>query len=253
VPPDASQLGTATYAEYLERFVTEVKPQVISYDNYMVQYSHDLRDRGQAASYFHNLLEIRRVALKHNLPYLNIVAANQIVPQFPPPSPANLSLQACTTLAAGYRGVTWYTYYARGYQYAAIDNEGERTPTWAWLKEINGRVATLAPLLSRMKSTGVFFSAPPIVDGLPVLPGKLIEAVHCAAPLMIGEFQHPTGERYAMLVNLSLERSAKFTLKTKPAEAKIQIVSSIDRTLRRYHELDGHWLAAGQGVLLRID
>jgi hypothetical protein len=31
-----SQLGTATYTEYLERFVNEVKPMVISYDNYMV-------------------------------------------------------------------------------------------------------------------------------------------------------------------------------------------------------------------------
>ena len=36
--PDMSQLGTSNYTEYLERFVAEVKPQVISYDNYMVQY-----------------------------------------------------------------------------------------------------------------------------------------------------------------------------------------------------------------------
>src|SRR5205807_1758717 len=32
--PDRSQLGTTNYTEYLERFVTEVKPQLISYDNY---------------------------------------------------------------------------------------------------------------------------------------------------------------------------------------------------------------------------
>src|SRR5213076_3231035 len=60
--PDRSQLGTTTYTEYLERFVTEVKPQLISYDNYMVQYSDDLKNPAQAASYYRNLLEVRRVA-----------------------------------------------------------------------------------------------------------------------------------------------------------------------------------------------
>lgn len=48
--PDKSQLGTATYTEYLERFVNEVQPQIISYDNYMVQYSDDLVDTQKAAS-----------------------------------------------------------------------------------------------------------------------------------------------------------------------------------------------------------
>ena len=106
---DNSQLGTATYTEYLERFVNEVHPQLISYDNYMVQYSSDLKNRSTAASYYHNLLEVRRVAQEHHLPYLNIVSANQIQPQTTIPSPANLAFQAYTTLAAGYRGVTWYT------------------------------------------------------------------------------------------------------------------------------------------------
>jgi hypothetical protein len=40
---DRSQLGTSNYTEYLERFVAEVRPQLISYDNYRVQYSQDLQ------------------------------------------------------------------------------------------------------------------------------------------------------------------------------------------------------------------
>ncbi len=62
--PNMSQLGTSNYTEYLERFVAEVKPQVISYDNYMVQFSDDLRNTNKAASYYRNLLEVRRVALE---------------------------------------------------------------------------------------------------------------------------------------------------------------------------------------------
>jgi hypothetical protein len=99
--PDTSQLGASSCTEYLERFVREVRPQVISYDNYMVQYSGDLKDQAKAAGYYRNLLEVRRVALRHKLPYLNIVSANQQLPGMPVPSPANLAFQAYTTLAAG--------------------------------------------------------------------------------------------------------------------------------------------------------
>ena len=37
---------------------------------------------------------------------------------------------------------------------------GHKTLAWAWLKEINREVATLAPIMSGLTSTGVFFSAP---------------------------------------------------------------------------------------------
>jgi len=192
--PDKSQLGTSNYTEYLERFITEVKPQVLSYDNYMVQYSDDLRQPARAASYYRNLLEVRRVAQKYQLPCLNIVCANQIRPQTPVPSPANLSFQAYTTLASGYRGVTWYNYFGPGYRYTAIDSSDAKTLTWVYLQQINARVAALAPVMSRLTSTGVFFTSPAPVDGLPVLPGGLVAGVTCSMPVMVGEFRHTNGD-----------------------------------------------------------
>lgn len=146
--PDRSQLGTSNYTEYLERFVAEVNPQLISYDNYMVQYSDNLKRADKAASYYHNLLEVRRVAQKHQLPCLHIVSANQIRPPTPVPSPANLQFQAYTTLAAGYRGVTWYNYYGPGYKYTAIDTTGGKTLTWIYLRDVNSQIAALAPVMS---------------------------------------------------------------------------------------------------------
>ena len=250
--PDTSQLGTASYTEYLERFVNEVHPQFISYDNYMVEYSNDLKDRNKAASYYHNLLEVRRVAQEHHLPYLNIVSGNQITPDTTIPSPANLSFQAYTTLAAGYRGVTWYTYYSQGYKYAPVDLTGMKTQTWPWLKEINRQIMTLAPIMSRLESTGVFFTAPSPADNLPLLPGKLVESATSAAPLMIGEFRGANEQRYVMVVNLSLETSAKFNLKTVRSGDLLKIVSPIDRSLLPFDAKAGCWLAAGQGVLLML-
>jgi hypothetical protein len=251
--PDTSQLGTSNYTEYLERFVSEVKPQFLSYDNYRVQMSQDLKETARAASYYRNLLEVRRVALKHHLPCLNIVSANQIRAFTTIPSPANLAFQAYTTLAAGYRGVGWYTYYEGGYHYAPISKTGQRSLTWHYLQEINRQVVTLAPVMSRLRSTGVFFTDPAPVAGLPMLPGAVVESLTGSEPMMIGEFTHATGEFYVMVVNLSLERSAKFTLQTRNANERIEIVSAVNGSLSPYDPTAGLWLVAGAGALLRLE
>jgi hypothetical protein len=247
--PDRSQLGTENYTEYLERFVNEVHPQVISYDNYMVEFSDDLKNKEQAASYYRNLLEVRRVAQKYHLPCLNIVSSNQIRPNTTIPSPANLLFQAYTTLAAGYRGVTWYTFYSRGYHYAPIDNDGNRTLTFESLKEVNRQVATLAPILSGLESTAVYFSAPAPAEGLPLLPGKLIESVISRTPVMVGEFKGADND-YIMVVNLSVEHTTQLTIKTSGGR-ELKIVSPIDRSLSNYDPKNGLWLTAGQGMLMQ--
>ena len=248
-----SQLGTSNYTEYLERFVREVQPQFLSYDNYKVELSQDLQDTNGAANYFRNLLAVRRAALENHLPYLNIVSANQLRPYTTIPSPANLAFQAYTTLAAGYRGVGWFTYYARNYHYAAVDAAGQKTPTWYRLQEINREIAALAPVMSRLHSSGVFFTSSAAGTNLPALPGKLIASVNCSTPLLIGEFADDMGKAYAMVVNLSLEKSAKFMLKTVSPYGGIRIISTTENSGIPYDQKAGQWLVAGEGVLLAFD
>jgi hypothetical protein len=251
----SSQLGTASYDQYLESFVQMVKPQMISYDNYMVEFSNDLRDPTKAISYYRNLLAVRGVAVKNHLPCMNVVTSNQIRPQTTIPSPANLAFQAYTTLAAGCRGIGWYNYYpypGSTYRYRPIDEDGRKTLTWAYLAEINRQVTTLAPIMSQLTSTGVFFSTPPPAEGLPVLPGGLIEAVTSLTPVMVGEFRRDDGARYVMLVNLSLERSARVRLKATQGYAAMQVVSAMDGTRTAFDAKEGLWLVAGQGVLLEL-
>jgi len=248
-----SQLETESYTEYLEKYVQEVKPQIISYDNYMVQYSQDLEDSTKTASYFNNLMEIRRIALKYDIPFWNIVSSNQIRPFTTIPSPSNMSLQAYTTLAAGGRSVAWYTYYARGYGYAPIDSSKNKTLTWHYLQEVNRQIAILGPVMNHLASTGVYFTSPPPVASLPLLPGKLIQKAESDAPLMVGEFKSDDGSDYVMVVNLSLEKSAKFILNTTGSHDTMQIVSAVDGTLRPLDNVAGIWLVAGQGALIKLD
>jgi len=65
------QLGAETYEEYLEKFVETVKPSYISYDHYALMDDGSLRH-----GYFQNLESVRRVSLRHNLPFWNIVLSN---------------------------------------------------------------------------------------------------------------------------------------------------------------------------------
>ncbi len=251
--PNLSQLETASFTEYLERYVEEVRPQMISYDNYQVQYSRDLAVPRRAASYFGDLLEVRRVAQEHGLPFWNIVSSNQVRPFTPVPSPANLRLQAYTTLAAGGRGITWYTYYARGYGYAPIDAEGDRTNVWHHLQAVNREIGVLGPMMNRMKSTGVYFTPQEELPQLPSMPGVLMEDVASSTPLMIGEFEHEDGGKYVMLVNLSLGQSTRVTPKRNGRAVKAKAISVVDGKAREISDKFGLWLTAGEGVLLELE
>lgn len=250
--PDMSQLETQTFNEYLERFVTEVKPQLISYDDYMVQYSMDLENPGRASRYFIDLLEVRGVARKYGLPFWNIVSSNQIRAHTTIPSPANLAMQAYTTLAAGGRGVTWYTYNARGYGYAPIDKHGNRTMTWQYLQMVNRQVKTLGPIMNGMRSTGVYFTSPAPVESAPLLPGEVVRGLKTDVPMMLGEFIAHDGARWAMVVNLSLQKSAKVALDLQEGYQQGTVISAEDGSELGMEEGNAVWLAAGQGALIKV-
>jgi hypothetical protein len=245
-----SQLGTKSYTEYLERYLAVVKPQFLSYDNYSVHHSRHLRNRARAARYYTNLLQVRRLAMRHGLPFWNQVSSNQIRPHTPAPSQASLRVQAYTTLAAGARGLAWFTYYAGRYEHAPIGKTGKRTPTWSYLKLVNEQVKALRPILMHLRSTGVYFSAPPPADGLPRLLGQLIESFRSPTALMVGELVGGQGERYAMVVNLNLTRAARMTVKAHTES--VRRVSPVDGSLVPVADDGSLWLRAGQGALLKL-
>jgi len=267
-----SQLGTRTYQEYLEQYVEIVKPDFLCYDNYMVQFSMDQRDRKQMAKYYTNLMAVREVALKNNLPWWNVVSSNQVRQHTVIPTLDNMMLQAYTSLAAGAGGVRWYTYWQAGYDYAPINENEQRTNTWYALREVNRHLSILGPIIKTLKSTGVYFTDSTIDPSLPLLPGNIVKGVQCAEPLMIGEFESEKGNRYVMVVNLSLERSARFVLKTDMENERLfvvstgeqppyfrEIVTAESRKAPQVNNADqiarskekAYWLPAGQGVLIK--
>ena len=59
----AEQLGAPSYEEYVEQYLSTVKPRMISYDHYALLKDHDRPD------YFYNMEVIRAKALAHGVPF----------------------------------------------------------------------------------------------------------------------------------------------------------------------------------------
>jgi hypothetical protein len=68
---------------------------------------------------------------------------------------------------------------------------------------------------------------------------------------MLGEFAGAKGEKFALVVNLSLRESSKFTFTATESGKGIQVVSPADGSLSPA-DPDHLWLSAGQGMLLKL-
>jgi len=268
-----SQLGTKTYKEYLQKVVEIVKPDMISYDNYMIQFSLDQKEKSRAAQYYTNIMDVREISLKSNIPWWNVVSGNQVRHFTTIPTMANLLLQAYTSLAAGAGGVRWFTYWQGAYNYSPINKNEQKTLTWHYLREVNRQMSIVGPIVKTLKSTGVYFTDASIDPSLPLLPGNHVQGIACEQPLMIGEFVSQKGNNYLMIVNLSLEKSARFIVTTKVPNERLFAVSAgedtpyfteilnsknLNGTMKgtteeqiRMSEQKAYWLPSGQGVLIK--
>ncbi|MBQ1456853.1 MAG: hypothetical protein IIZ25_13495 [Thermoguttaceae bacterium] len=253
-----SQMQTYTFTEYLERYVQEVKPQFISYDNYMVEYSEDLTDKGRAAIYWRDLLEVRRVAQKYGLPWWNIVSSMAIRKNSSPPNMSRMALQAYTSLAAGANALGWFLFF--GLTYGPTDQQDENTLTWQIQRDVNEQTVTLGKILNRFRSTNVWFSEP--TGNLPGNPGDLLRGVNLSyqeeikdkvgtPSVMVGEFRAKTAAQKAvMLVNLDVGRSITASLDLKEA-GTIQVVNPVTGTAHAPRQRE--WILPGHGLLFLID
>ncbi|HOA72798.1 MAG TPA: hypothetical protein PL151_17430 [Phycisphaerae bacterium] len=243
----AEQLGTATYDEYLERFITTVKPPFVSYDHYALMNDGSLRRQ-----YFQNLEAVRKASLAHQLPFWNIVLSNAHF-HYAEPYEGGFRFQAFTTLAYGGRGISYFTYTTPlhgNYRLAPLDQFGEKTATWDMLRRTNLQIHALAPTLVKLRSVGVFHH-PSVPDGCAGLADSKHVANVSGGDLLMGEFEGPDGEVYVMLVNKDLHRSMYADIQFKqPGECRQ--VNNYTGKLTSWAG-EGRWLAPGQGALLKKD
>lgn len=244
---NAQQLGTSTYEEHLERFIATCKPTILSYDHYALMDDGSLR-RG----YWLNLEQMRAAGKKHGLPFWNIVLTAAHF-NYREPSAADMRFQVYTTLAYGGRGIAYFTYFAPkvgNYRAAPIDQFGNATVTWQYMQNVNMQVGKLAPTLMALTSDEVYhFGTLP--DGSH-RPGEsaLLSGMN-DGEFMAGDFTHEDGSRYVMIVNKDFVKSRPCFPQFRTKPGRVQMVSPYTGRLTPFTG-EQQWLAAGQGVLLKL-
>lgn len=243
---DVPRQGVATYEEYVEKVVTVVNAPFISYDHYALFADGSVRD-----TFWQNLDVVRKVAVKHNVPFWNIVLGNAHF-HYAEPSQAGLLLQAYSTLAYGARGISYFTYFAPhtgNYRLAPVDQFGHKTPTWDYMRYTNLQIHALGPAYLKLKSTGVFHH-PNVPAGLPGLKESRLVADISGGNFCVGEFDGPDGHAWLLIVNKDLKSSCVPDIKLK-TPATINKVSPYTGHIGRLGGEDV-WLAPGAGKLLEL-
>ncbi len=256
------QLGAYTYEEYLERFLTTVKPQVLSYDHYALLKGGSLRQ-----DYFENLELIRQASQRAGIPPWNIILSWQHL-GYVDPSPEQMRWQVYTSLAYGMKGLAYFVYWAPKEWKAApaiVDAEGKPARLYPVVRQLNGEIKSLGRVLMGLKSTGAYHTGV-VPTGCRKMGTTLPLKLPSDLPLLVGFFESTQGAHYTLIVNTDLTRAIEFEFTVKPdqrqdnngrreAERKPMLISPADGTEVSVEFRDHRirlQLSPGDGKLFRL-
>lgn len=141
--------GTKDYNAYLDRFISTVKPSLLSYDHYQFMAKSD------TGLYLQNLSEVSQKAKAAGIPFMNIVQAASWEGTRIPTSNQERFL-AYTTLAYGAQGISYYVWCWPGHQGGIVDSKGAPTAIYNTLKATNREFVAIAKQYRSLKSIGAY-------------------------------------------------------------------------------------------------
>ena len=201
-----NQYGTNSYKEYVERFIVECKPQILSYDRYGLREGKTVHHDG----FWENMRMFRKESIKHGIPFWFIGQTTACLGKAVP-TEGSLSLVAYSAIAYGARGICWFTFHGVnrfGWYGAALDQFEEKTSTFRKLQYVNRTILNYAPLINHLNSDMVYHIGGVEPDIHPPTADSLIADIKPNGNFLVGEFTHDqTGARYVLIVNKDLARS----------------------------------------------
>jgi hypothetical protein len=238
-------LGTPTYDQYIQQWLAQAKPAILSYDHYHFMSKYD------RPGFFSNLAVVRREALKANVPFWQIaLAINHF--DYRLPTEAEKRFEAMQTLAYGGKGFMYFTYWQPGKDWgtAIIQLDGTRTHQYDEVKRINRDVQAIGKYLLKAKSTAVLDYGQ---AGDTINTGK--DLVRFDGPhVTVGLFEGPSETRYALFANRDYRNAASAGVTVETGGKPLQMLD----------KKTGEWgdvalvggkvhlkLAAGDGELYR--
>ena len=248
------QLQAPDYETYVRRFVDACQPPIFGYDHYDLT-ADRLYPRD---TYWQNLEVFRKISLEKEIPFFVWVQCggwNLLREQ----SPADVRFTTYTVLAYGAKGIGHFPYLSPqvvDYRMEAIGGFGQPSPTFYEVQNLNLKLQRLGPELLRLRSDAVYhhttFGVP--AGSRALAPGDLVKSFKVRDKeyrLLVGEFtRRDSGERYLMIVNCDLQRSAQVMpeFATPP-----KTVEYFEPYLGYYIDYKGrNWLAPGEGRLIKV-
>lgn len=224
-----NQRDGLSYAEYLEYFVAQCSPRLISYDHYPF-YSDGFHGR----EYFENLAAIRACCNKHGLDFWTFLQSTSFGENVIP-SEAQLRFQANTCLAYGAKGLLYFTYtqviHEDNFGHALENRFGEKTELYEYAKKINAKIEKIGTDLLDADHAGVRFFGEKYGEYSTVETDFSVSG----GDFLAGIFSLG-GKRYIYLVNLDFVR-----------EAEAEIVLGGESRRFRLSAGDGEWIGLWNG------
>jgi hypothetical protein len=217
-----SQLNTASYGEYLDKFMQTVKPDVLSWDHYFFLAGSD------RPGFFGNLAAAQHAAnsTQPATPFWQIVLSVKHGP-YRALNENELRFEAMQTLAYGAQGLVYFTYWlpqddaSTQWSQGIMNRDGTPGPLYEAAKQVNHEVTELEKWLygARVLRTFQTGAVPP--DGLPQTDDVPITASG-EGNLTLGAFRDAKGFFYALATNRDYTKGVKATLHAYAGEHKIE-------------------------------
>lgn len=182
---DSSQLGTASYRQYVHEYIKQVPVGFVSFDYYPV-----MKDR-IFKNWYENLELIASESKKAGLPFWAFaLTTNYDNDHVTPQTLAAIRLQVFTNLAYGAQGIQYFTYWSatsvnapsgedqRG---APISATGKRSVVYDRVKQISAEIQNLAKVFSGAKVLSVRHA------GLGRIPAGTIRLTSLPKPVKVLE------------------------------------------------------------------
>jgi hypothetical protein len=214
-------MGVRSYQEYLDRFISEVPAQLLSFDNYPI-YGSTMQSIHK--EWYQNLEMIAEAGKKAHIPFWGFALSVAQVP-YPVPSIGALRLQVYSNLAYGAQGIEYFTYWTPSggkFHTAAIGTDGRQTEVYRSLQTLNKEIKDLSGVFLGAEMVSVYHTGNRTVGtkAMSNLP-KPITILKTGGMGAVVSTLKNNGKTYLVIVNHDFTTDMALTIKCLPGVNRI--------------------------------
>ncbi|KAA6344207.1 hypothetical protein EZS27_008137 [termite gut metagenome] len=160
---NSTQLGAATYTDYVRDFIDKVPVTILSYDHYPIRTSDSTKS--VRSDFYENLEIIAEKSRDAGIPFWAFALSTAHGP-YPTPTLNDLRLQVYSNLAYGAQCIQYFTYRQPDsiFSNAPVDYSGTKTATYNTVKEMNQEIKALSKVFL---GSSVVWTAHSGISGIP--------------------------------------------------------------------------------------